>query len=297
MVVIHLKINEKNQFLYEVPYTTKIEEVIKDLVIINNLRCKIDIISVQIEDLLKHGPLKREEERGLNETIDLDKDIEDKYKPRKVPMPERVGFVYVEDPSHHRTGWTFEKEVVERLMKDVYEIKKRISIESVQSKSSMKISELTEMIDLLRAIVYINYPAYHGLPDWEPCRVNLEVKEDILHKEDIGKGEFYNYLKTTLWCAGREYERGKVLSDYTGKNDKTKVICKFSVKGSGAPVREPVVDSETQKKMMQMYFKKQEEVKRLEVNNEDEYLSSSWADSQNLKKSLYTGSSINWKFK
>jgi hypothetical protein len=56
-------------------------------------------------------------------------------------------------------------------------------------------------------------------------------------------------------------ERSKYLSEYIGKNEKTKIVCKFSKKGSGAPVREPMIDSETQKKMMQFYFKKQEEIK------------------------------------
>ena len=66
---------------------------------------------------------------------------------------------------------------------------------------------------------------------------------------------------TTLWNAGKEYSRGKILSELIGKNEKTKVICKFSRKGQGAPVREPLVDKETQSKMLAYYFKKQEEAK------------------------------------
>lgn len=291
-----MKVNDKNQFLYEAPFNTKVEELIKDLVLVNNLRCKIDIIAVQIEELLKYGPLKPEESRGLNQTVDLDKDIEEMYKPKKTPMPEKVGSVYIEDPNHQRTGWTFEKDEIEKHLKELEEIKKGISIDALNKKKSMNISELNQTIDILRAIVFINYPAYFGLPEWEPCRVLLEMKEDILNKEDQ-RGDFYKFSTTTLWCAGKEYERHKVLSDYVGKNDKTKVICKFSSKGNGAPVREPLVDSETQKKMMQIYFKKQEEAKKLEENNEDDYLNSQWADSNGLKKSLYNGNSINWKFK
>jgi hypothetical protein len=296
MVLIHLKISDKNQFLYEASHTMKIDEVLKDLVLVNNLRCKIDLIAVQIEELMKHGPLRPEELRGLNESLDIDKHIEDKYKPKKTPMPEQIGNNFVEDPNHHRTGWTFDKLTVEKSLNEIIEIKKLISCEMVNQKKAIKIQQLNECIDYLRAIVYIHYPAYFGLPEWEPCRVLLESKEDILNKEDP-RGEFYNYSVTTLWCAGKEYERHKLLSDYVGKNDKTKIICKFSSKGSGAPVREPVVDSETQKRMMQIYFKKQEEMKKLETNSEDDYLNSQWADSQGLKKSMYTGSNISWKFK
>jgi hypothetical protein len=50
--------------------------------------------------------------------------------------------------------------------------------------------------------------------------------------------------------------------------------------------------------MLSFYFKKQEEQKKLEVENDDSYLNSQWADSKGLKKSLYHGDKdIQWKFK
>ena len=58
------------------------------------------------------------------------------------------------------------------------------------------------------------------------------------------------------------------------------------------------MDQETHKKMLSYYFKKQEEQKKLEYENDDSYLNSQWADSQKLKKSLYYGDSdIKWKYK
>ncbi len=101
-----------------------------------------------------------------------------------------------------------------------------------------------------------------------------------------------------MWNASKEFERGKLLSDYIGKNEKTKIICKFSRKGSGAPVREPLIDKETHQKMLSFYFKKQEEQKKLEVENDDAYLNSQWADPNGMKKGLYWGEKdIKWKYK
>ncbi len=101
-----------------------------------------------------------------------------------------------------------------------------------------------------------------------------------------------------MWTAGKELERGKILSEFIGKNEKTKIICKLSRKGSGAPVREALIDKETHQKMLSYYFKKQEEQKKLTVENDDNYLNSQWADSNGLKKSLYWGEKdIKWKFK
>jgi hypothetical protein len=212
-------------------------------------------------------------------------------------MPSKVGDTFVEDKNHQRTGWTFNEETVSKRLEEIKEIKQKISQDLVLKKQTITVKELCECIDMLRAVVFLCYPGYSGLPDWEPCRVYLEMKDDILNKEDH-IGDYYKYSTTTLWCAGREYERHKYLSDYVGKNDKTKIICKFSTKESGAPVREPPIDSETQKKMMSIYYKKQEEMKKLEQNTEDDYLNSKWADPKGLKNSLYTGGKdVSWKFK
>ena len=246
--------------------------------------------------MYKYGPLKPEQERGLEETLNLDKDIEEKYKPPIPKMPERVGTVRVKDPSNHRIGWTFDSETVNKRLEEIKEIKSKISSDLVKEKKTTNVNELLSCIDMLRAIVYLCYPGYAGLPDWELAKNNLESKEDLLNKSDV-IGEYVNYDTVTLWCAGKEYERNKLLNEYV-KIDKTKIICKFSVKGSGAPVREAPIDSETQKKMMQIYYKKQEEIKKLEENTEDDYLNSKWADPKNLKNSLYTGNSgVSWKFK
>jgi len=46
------------------------------------------------------------------------------------------------------------------------------------------------------------------------------------------------------------------------------------------------VTEDERKAMMAFYFKRQEELKRLADSCEDDYLTSSWADSKNLQKKL-----------
>jgi len=41
--------------------------------------------------------------------------------------------------------------------------------------------------------------------------------------------------------------RDKLLSDFVGRNDKTKIVAKLQKPGAGAPTREPIVDEKTQK--------------------------------------------------
>ncbi len=85
MVIINLKISDKNQFLHETTTDCPIDKLIKDLVIgkrrfvnklVNNLRVKVDLACQAIEDLMKFGPLKPEDVRGLKDTENLEPDIE-----------------------------------------------------------------------------------------------------------------------------------------------------------------------------------------------------------------------------
>ena len=91
--------------------------------------------------------------------------------------------------------------------------------------------------------------------------------------------------------------RGKLLSDFVGKNEKTKVVVKLQKQGGGAPVREPAVDEKTQKEMMAYAFKKQQELKELEEADDDAYLNAAWADSGALKRQLQGTGNIGTGFK
>jgi len=48
--------------------------------------------------------------------------------------------------------------------------------------------------------------------------------------------------------------------------------------------------------MLAYYYKKQEEMKHLEEDNDDHYMNAAWANPKNLKNELHgTGKDISWK--
>lgn len=251
---------------------------------------------MHVEELMKFGPLKPEDCRGLKETENLDENIEEKYRAPKIPKPPKVGTVYNEDKTNQRTGWILEEDLTNKIMEAVTEAKEYISPKRAEARKNTTIEDLKRLIDLLYGGIMIGYPGYHGLGDWEPCRVLLEDKSDILNMNDPQQ-DFFQFDSTLLWYSGKELERGKLLSDYIGKNEKTKIIVKFTKKGTGAPVREPLIDKETHSKMMSYYFKKQEEEKKVQNDSEDSYLNSQWADPKGMQKALYTKGDVTWKFK
>lgn len=154
---------------------------------------------------------------------------------------------------------------------------------------------LTEQLDLVRGLMMMAYPGFHGLGEWEPIWVILENKEEFdekLHSTDDLEPE-----TTTLWCVSKELQRGKTFAHHFGTNEKSKMVIKATKKGGGAPVKEPMIDPETHKKMLQYYHKKQEEAKKLdEMDDGDQYLNSPWADSGNLKRQLHGTGDMKWKF-
>ena len=75
--------------------------------------------------------------------------------------------------------------------------------------------------------------------------------------------------KASVWFANKELLPEKKLSDYIGKNEKTKIICKLTAKGSGAPVREPLIKQKEYVNMLSYYKKKEREWKKLDEDNDD----------------------------
>lgn len=205
----------------------------------------------------------------------------------KVPKPA----TYCMDPTGRRTGEAPEPKLVEVIEKQVSDAKKVVNAkEHVGRNAKVTKAYFEECLDCLRGAVTIAYP--EGLPEWDDVRNTLDGNWEIDSRtmEAIDDG-------AELWFAGRlmEQKQEKLLSDFVGKNDKTKVIVKLQKKGAGAPQREAVVDEKTQKEMMAFYHKKQEEMKKLQEDDDDNHLNSKWADPKALKGSLQGTSSIKFR--
>ena len=69
------------------------------------------------------------------------------------------------------------------------------------------------------------YPAYYGLGEWEPVKVILENREEFDEKMDLSDDLFS--ANSTLWVASKELQKGKIFSDYYGKNEKSKFVVKI----------------------------------------------------------------------
>ena len=209
-----------------------------------------------LEDLAAKGPLKPEGIRGLDE-VGYDEYLkgEDITVTEGLKMmPPKVGTRFVKDEHHYRTGWILDEGISKQMLDQAMAMKNLIHKSSVDQKRMLGKDMLWEQIDLVRGLVMMAYPGFHGLGDWEPIWVILENKEEFDDKMD--HTDDLDAAAVTLWAVNKELQRGKTFADHFGPNEKTKMVIKATQKGGGAPQREPLIDGDTHKKMLAYYHAK-----------------------------------------
>ena len=188
---------------------------------------------------------------------------------------------YKEDPTGQRTGDAPAPELAAVIRKQCAEASAAAADDQVAKRVCLTPEMLQSQIELVGGAITIAYPM--GLPEYDPVKGELEDNMDLsgsIHSKEVLEAD-----TAQMWWAGKQMLReGQVLSDYIGKNEKTKLIVKLQKAGAGQPSREPAIDQETQKKMMAFYHKKQEALKAAEDDDDDSFANSSWADPKALQR-------------
>lgn len=152
------------------------------IIIVNKLRIKIDKLCMGLEGLAEHGPLRPEALRGLTTAETYDPAIE--MMPKELQCwayPKTEGDQrYNTDKTGYRTGIAPPEHLSKRITDEVLTAKGLIHARNADAKKCMSVSELKECIDILRGMVMIAYPAYHGLPEWDPVYEICEEKCDFM---------------------------------------------------------------------------------------------------------------------
>jgi hypothetical protein len=271
MVVIHIKANDGNEFLYETTCDSSCDTMIRDLTEVWNLRIRLRQLCGALRDLGDHGPMKPPDKAGLDS-------IDEEYRGAVLDKNE----FYKADPTGNRTGNGPGPQLRETIERVCIDAEAALDKNNVLRKIATTRAGLTEKMDNMRGAVMMAYPM--GLPEWDTVRLTIEAA-DGLDGTAAGQ-EIMNPDTAELWVAARVFDRGVKVQDRLGKNEKTKVIGKLQKPGAGAPAREAAVSEEERKAMMAFYFKKQEEAKAMADSTEDEYLNSPWADPKALQNSM-----------
>lgn len=287
MVQLHVKRGEESQFLFNTTADIPIETLIQQITEIYNSRQKVDRICSEIPELADHGITLPPNMQGLTDDQITDLKLKDEWEEKCTPSG---GAEFNKDEIGRRNGHAPNERMKTVLRKTMEEAKALISKKQVQANVCVTMDMVKEALDQLRGAVMIVYPM--GLPPHDPIRMELENKEDLSGTQ--ASLQVLSEEEAQLWWASKEMQRGKKLQDYTGKNEKTKIVVKLQKRGEGAPSREPLVSQEDQKQMMLNYHRRQEELKKLDEAEDDSYLQSEWSDRQALKRQFQGLTNIKW---
>ncbi|CAF1069291.1 unnamed protein product [Adineta steineri] len=279
MVKLHIKHGDESQFLYETTTNTPIDNLTNQIALIYNGRLKVHRICNEMSMLAKHGVTLPVNMQGLTDEQITELKLKDEYADTCIPMD---GYVEEEDGTGRRNGRAPTEKMRSILERTIQEAKDKISKKLVQADQCVTCDQVNEALQQLKGAVMIVYPM--GLPPYDPVELEFKNQEELEGTQD--SLDVIPEPDMSLWFSGKEMQRGKLLSDFVGKNEKTKVIVKIQKKGNSAPARERVVSEEEQKQMMAYYYRKQQELKKLEENEDHSYMDSEWADSSALKRSF-----------
>lgn len=295
MVVIHVKRNEKSMFLYENLVSTPISELVPVLVNRYNLINRVNRLVQAGRDLVLYGPLKPYDQHGLTEeqlnNLDKKKNSNEVEEAKIITNDKGLTVAYRPDPTGRRNGEAPIPETAKVIEKALDDAEQLISKDKVAQGIFITDKELNEAIQTIKGAVMIAYPM--GIPSFDPVQEIIDDNEDLSGSAD--SKEVLDPKTSTLWWAGKELKKDKKLSDYLGRNEKTKIIAKLQKANQGAPVREAPLSEQEQKNLMAYYYKKQEELKKLEENDDDDYLAAEWANPRALKSAFSGIREVSWR--
>lgn len=251
----------RDEVLFSAKTTDSVDEVAKTLAEIFNLKQRISRLCSDVRQLAAAGPVRDENELDGSST------------------PQRTG-----SPPVESARLTLEKTAADA--------ESAISNSAAQLRQPLEMKTMEEHVRLLGGAVTIAYPM--GLPKHDPVRMNLDGQENLSGLE--GSKHILDPASATLWFCGKTMAREHTLSKYCSM-EKATIKIKIQKKGLGAPASDPLVDADTQKKMMAMWHKKQQEEQRLAEDEETDtsYLSSSWANPGAFRSQMHGLGEVQWR--
>lgn len=288
MVVLHIKQGDNSKFLYETTVATKIDDIIADVVAIFNGCLKVERVCAEVDELTAHGTFLPIDFQGLTDEQIEELHLQDEWGEKCTPSG---GFVENKDPIGRRNGKAPLQNMAEVLKKTTSEAKAATSKKQVAAGVCLTQAKVKDALDILRGAVTIVYPM--GLPPHDPIRMEFENREDLSGCQ--ASLEVMEETMAQLWLAGKELQRGKKVIDFIGKNEKTKAVVKLQKRGSGPPQREPIMSEQERKDYMMHAFRRQEDFKKLQADEDDSYMSSEWADTGALKRAFHGVGDVSWR--
>ena len=93
----------------------------------------------------------------------------------------------------------------------------------IQANQCVTNDHINEALAQLKGAIMIVYPM--GLPPYDPIELEFKNQEELEGTQD--SLDVIPETEMTIWFSGKDMQRGKLLSDYAGRNEKTTMIVKI----------------------------------------------------------------------
>ena len=286
MVVLNVKRNEIAHFVYETTLEAKVDHVLTDICALINGRLKLLRITDSMISLACHGVTKDPKVKGLLEEQIKELKLTDEGVNKYEPIGEIID---APDPFEARVGKSPSGPFKDLIVEKVKEVEGMVK----NPNHILKPSDINKSLKELKEVLDKVYPK--GIPEYDPIRMEFENRENLgdFHSKQLADVADPN--DTKIWFASKELMQGKILKDYLGKNEKTKVIIKVAAKKNGQPSRESILSEQDQKLILYHNAKRREELQKLEKNADDSYLDAPWADQKELKRKVLGMNNVSWR--
>lgn len=274
MVHLHIKRDNESQFFYNVSVNTPVDVCRRAVISIYNGRLKISRICSEMEHLKNYGIMCPSSATPMLNDENEDVITEDEYADNYVPVG---GWACNKDPTGRRNGRQPKQDMQDVILKALDEAKTVISKKLISYLTEDKIRETLEM---LKDTILIVYPM--NIPQHDVIRQELECCENL--GKSLNQEAAMDPDSALLWFSGTVLQSDKMLYDYVGRNEKTKVVLKVTDANSGPP-QQPRLSEEDQRLMLLHTYKKAEELKKTDILHKP-VTRSSRLQTQNVNQSV-----------
>ena len=181
--------------------------LIAQLVGVNNKRLQLAFLVSAVRELGKFGPMKDPKTAGVDS-------VQEQFD-AGLPAVEKSGN-YAPDPSGNRTGNAPGPELVEVFERVCADAEQYVDKKRAKARQALTLEGLDDKLANLSGAVTMAYPM--GLPQWDSVKVALDTSPEAGGLDGTpAQGGVLEPETASLWCAGREFARGELVSDRLGK--------------------------------------------------------------------------------
>jgi len=250
MVMLKVKGKGENDvFIYETPVAASVDAVVRDVVEISNLRVRLRCYVTSGQELAR--TLKCD---GLKQACEA-----------------AAAVISGDEALVHR------RPCVRSVLEEHVRLIRGATTTANPADAGVSVDDLRKQLE-------------NSDEDSDDVQIRKQCTLQILLDDPVSADarELLDPATAVMWFASKQLSRDRTLADFLGRNEKTTALVKVTPTDTHPPVKEPPVDTQTQRDMMAFWFRKQEEEKRLKEDDDIHWNNSQWAD-PNAMRATFQG--------